>query len=300
MLNWNLIKLQIIELLDKHKRITGVAEQLELKQPTVSFHMKSMEKELGVQLFYTKAGKVHLTEAGQSLYHYAVKINALAQEAERVVKEYDERGSGQLKIGASYVPGTYLLPAVLSTFSKLYPKLSISLTVRTSPVIQDMLHNHELDIGVISAEPFQWAPLIGETLCEDELVMFFSPQHWLANMETVYPERLKDVPFILHGQESSTRSMTLKWAKNTGITLGMAMEMDSLEAIKQAVMTGDSVSFISKLAIAKEVQRGELTWRTIPQNPLKRYIYFTYNEDRIRSSLFDTFFDHLRESVRSL
>ncbi|NEW08391.1 LysR family transcriptional regulator [Paenibacillus sp. SYP-B3998] len=297
-MNWNLTKLQIIELLDKHKRITAVADHLDLKQPTVSFHMKSMEKDMGVQLFYAKAGKVHLTEAGQSLHHYAVKINALAQEAERVVKEFDERGSGLLKIGASYVPGTYVLPAILSQFSKRYPKISISLTVRTSPVIQDMLLNHEIDIGIMSSEPFQWAPLIGETLCEDELVIFFAPAHRLSRLETLYPDQLNDVPFILHGQESTTRSMTLKWAKSQGIELRPVMEMDSLEAIKQAVMAGDGVSFISKLAIAKEVQRGELTYRPIPLNPFKRYIYFTYNEDRLRSSFFDSFFDHLRDSVR--
>ncbi|TXK84859.1 LysR substrate-binding domain-containing protein [Paenibacillus sp. N3.4] len=299
-MNWNLVKLQIIELLDKHKRITSVAEQLGLKQPTVSFHMKSMEQDLGVGLFVSKAGKVHLTEAGQSLNHYAKKINALAQEAERVVKEFDERGSGHLKIGASYVPGTYMLPSILSAFSKRFPHISISLTVRTSPVIKEMLLNHEIDVGVMSAEPFQWAPLIGETLCEDELVFFFGPQHRLARRDTLYPELLKDIPFILHGQESSTRTMTLKWAKNLNVDIKPVMEMDSLEAIKQAVLTGDSVSVISKLAIAKEVQRGELTYRPIPQNPFKRYIYFTYNEDRIRSSFFDSFFEYLRDSVRTL
>ncbi|MZQ84518.1 LysR family transcriptional regulator [Paenibacillus sp. 5J-6] len=298
-MNWNLIKLQIVELLDKHKRITTVADQLGLKQPTVSFHMKSMEQELGVGLFYSKAGKVHLTEAGQSLNHYAKKINALAQEAERVVKEFDERGSGHLKIGASYVPGTYVLPSILSGFSKLYPQISISLTIRTSPVIQEMLLNHEIDIGIMSAEPFQWAPLIGETLCEDELVFFFNPKHRLARQANLHPEVLKDVPFILHGQESSTRTMTLKWAKSLGIELKPVMEMDSLEAIKQAVLTGDSVSIISKIAIAKEMQRDELVYREIPQNPFKRYIYFTYNEDRIRSSFFDSFFQYLRDSVQS-
>ncbi|GFZ77268.1 LysR family transcriptional regulator [Paenibacillus marchantiophytorum] len=298
-MNWNLIKLQIIELIDKHKRITTVADELGLKQPTVSFHMKNMEQELGVGLFYSKAGKVHLTDAGQSLNHYAKKINALAQEAERVVKEFDERGSGHLKIGASYVPGTYVLPSILSAFSKRYPHISISLTVRTSPIIQEMLLNHEIDIGVMSAEPFQWAPLIGETLCEDELVFFFSPDHRLARYETLYPEFLKDVPFILHGQESTTRTMTLKWAKNLGIELRPVMEMDSLEAIKQAVLTGDSVSVISKIAIAKEIEHKELVYHVIPHNPFKRYIYFTYNEDRIRSSFFGNFFDYLRDSVRT-
>ncbi|OAS15367.1 transcriptional regulator [Paenibacillus oryzisoli] len=298
-MNWHMLKFQVIELLDKHKRITSVAEHLGLKQPTVSFHMKSMEQEMGVQLFYSRGGKVHLTEAGQSLNHYAKKINALVQEAERVVKEFDERGSGHLKIGASSVPGTYVLPEMLSSFSKLYPQISVSLTVRPTPIIQDMLLNHEIDIGIMSAEPFQWSPLVGETLCEDELVFFFNPNHRFARQETLYPELLNEVPFILHGQESSTRTMTLNWAKSLGVKLKPVMEMDSLEAIKQAVLTGESVSVISKIAIAKELQRGELSCRSIPQNPFKRYIYFTYNADRIRSSFFDSFLACLHDSVRA-
>ncbi|RKN84028.1 hypothetical protein D7M11_15755 [Paenibacillus ginsengarvi] len=131
-------------------------------------------------------------------------------------------GSGSLAVGASYVPGTYVLPAVLSGFSQRYPHLSLTLTIRPAPVIQEMLLAHEIDIGVLSAEPFSWAPLIGETLCEDELVCIFSPQHRLASSELLYPEQLQGVPFILHGQASSTRSMTLKWAKDLGIALQRA------------------------------------------------------------------------------
>lgn len=300
-MNWNTVKLQIIQLLDKHKRITTVAERLDLKQPTVSFHMKNMEKELGMQLFYSRAGKVHLTEAGQALHHYAAKINALAQEAERVVREYDERGSGSLRIGASHVPGIYVLPAILNAFAKRNPSVSLSLTLHPSPVIHEMLLNHEIDVGVMmSAEPFQWAPLIGETLCEDELVCFFAPQHPLARTETPRPEQLQESAFILHGQASSTRSMTLKWTQSLGIELKPAMEMDSLEAIKQTVMTGDCVSFVSRFAIARELSRGELLCRRIPQNSFKRYISFAYNADRIRSSLFDEFFDHLRKGMKAL
>ncbi|WP_420818382.1 LysR substrate-binding domain-containing protein [Paenibacillus ginsengarvi] len=78
------------------------------------------------------------------------------------------------------------------------------------------------------------------------------------------------------------------------------MEMDSLEAIKKAVLSGESISFISRAAIMQEVERGELLSRPIPQNPYKRYMYVAFNEDRIRSTLFDRFRDYLREGVRML
>ena len=88
-MNINLIKFQILEELYKSKKITAVAQALNLKQPTITFHLKAMEKEFGIKLFENRYGKIFLTEAGEALYHYAAKINALTLEAARVIKEYD-------------------------------------------------------------------------------------------------------------------------------------------------------------------------------------------------------------------
>jgi len=292
-MNINSIKFQIIEELYKHKKITTVAEQLNLKQPTVTFHLKSLEQELGVKLFESRLGKIILTEAGDSFYHYAIKINALTQEAVRVVQEYD-LGRGTLKIGASYVPATYLLPNILAKFSKLNSKITISLTVKTAPTIVKMLENHEIDLGIISSESIDSNSIKSEPLCEDELVFFFSPDHLLAKYDTLSPDKLNNIPFILHGQESTTRSMTLNWFKSHNISLNAHMELDSLEAIKQIVLCGESISVISRLAIHHEIEEGKFLCRQIPQNSLKRFIYSAYNVDRRRSSLLDNFTEYLK------
>lgn len=90
----NLLKFQIVELLDKHRKVTAVAEVLGLKQPTVTYHMKSLEQEYGVKLFEPRMDKVILTEAGRALLHYAGKINSLAAEARRTAQEYGTPGRG--------------------------------------------------------------------------------------------------------------------------------------------------------------------------------------------------------------
>lgn len=230
----NLIKLQIVELIDKHHHMTSVAELLGIKQPTVTFHMKSLEEEMGVRLFESRSGKTFLTEAGQALLHYSVKINALTQEARRVVKEYDSLYRGTLHIGASYVPATYLLPTILNTFSQEFPGIRIVLSVKPSPVIREMLIRHQIDLGVISSEPFVGPALQAETLCEDDLVLICSPQHGLAQKDTLTPDHIAQIPFALHGNESSTRRLTNQWLAQHDIRLRSTVEMDSLEAIKQA------------------------------------------------------------------
>jgi DNA-binding transcriptional LysR family regulator len=293
----NLMKLKIVELLEQHKKITAVADALGLKQPTVTFHMKTLEQEFGVQLFEARSGKIYLTEAGRALYHYSIKINSLAHEAQRVVQEFDQLGRGSLKIGASYVPGTYILPRIISSFATIHPKINLTLIVKTAPVIKELLLNHEIDLGIISCEPFHLPPLTAEIFCEDELVLVFSPRHKLAEDPELDPGKLADLPFVLHSPDSSTRQMTMKWAQSNHIELNGQLELDSLEAIKQTVMLGEGISFVSRLAVSKEVERGELVCRPIPQNVYKRHIFCTYNLDRSQSALMDSFAQHLQQSV---
>lgn len=289
--NINLIKFQILEELNKHKKITAVAESLKLKQPTVTFHLKNLEREYGVKLFESRSGKIMLTEAGEALYHYASKINALAKEADRVVKEYDS-GKGTIKIGASYVPATYLLPSILSDYTLKNPMLSISLKVKTSPVILDMLEKHEIDIGIVSTEPFELKNILSYPILEDKMVVFFSSKHTLAKYDTLNMKLLKESSLIVHGEKSSTRNITLKWLENLGIELNTRMELDSLEAIKHVVLQGNHISIISKLAIQKEINEGLLTYRDIPSLEVltsKRSIFYAVNIDRQASSLLTNF-----------
>ncbi|WP_297428194.1 LysR family transcriptional regulator [Clostridium sp.] len=293
-MNINLIKFEILEELYKHKKVTAVAEALKLKQPTITFHLKAMEKDFGVKLFEAKSGKLILTEAGEALYHYASKINALTKESFRVVKE-----SESIKIGASYIPATYLLPHVLFNYTEKNPKLSISLKVNTSPLVLNMLQKHEIDIGVISCEPFELPNIISYPLLEEEMVIFFSTKHPLASEEYISPKLIEKNSFILHGEKSSTRSITLKWFENSGIKVNSKIELNSLESIKRIVLQGRHISLISKLAIQQEINDGNLTYREIPSlgNLLtKRNIYYVINKDRLNSSILTNFIESLTHS----
>lgn len=296
----NLMKLQIVELIDRHHHMTSVAEILGIKQPTVTFHMKSLEEELQVRLFESRSGKTFLTEAGQALLHYAVKINALAKESERVVREYDSLYRGTLHIGASYVPATYLLPAILNTFAREFPGIRISLSVKPSPVIRDMLARHQIDLGIISSEPFTGPSLQAESLCRDDLTLICSPDHPLTKTDSLQPEQIIRIPFALHGTESSTRQLTDQWLTQHGLHMRSPVELDSLEAIKQLVLLGDHISFMSRMAVQREQQEGLLHVLPIPGHRASRHIYSVHNRDRLPSVQIQRFQEVLREVGKQL
>ncbi|MDO3412225.1 LysR family transcriptional regulator [Saccharibacillus sp. CPCC 101409] len=295
--NMNLTKLRIVELLETHRKITTVAEILNLKQPTVTFHMKNMEKEFGVKLFEARMGKIILTDAGYALHHYAVKIGALAEEAQRAVLEFDTLRRGELKIGASYVPATYILPGMLHRFSGKYPGVHLSLAVKTAPVIRGMLERREIDLGIISTDSFQSPELHTEPICEDDLVLIFSPKHPLAKVEAPTAGQIAASYFVMHGTESSTRRLTERWLERSGRRLPSWLELDSLEAIKQTVMLGEHVSFVSRMAVQSEVERGLLNVYPVPEGSFKRHIYMAAHKQRYPSALLARFTEELPDWI---
>ncbi|GIO34647.1 LysR family transcriptional regulator [Paenibacillus albilobatus] len=299
MMNLNLLKLQIVELLEKHHKITTVADLLGLKQPTVTFHMKNLEREFGVKLFDARMGRIILTDAGYALLHYASKINALASEAQRVVNDFDTLKQGTLSIGASYVPATYILPAILDSFTKSFPGIRVTLSVKTAPSIMQMLHAHQIDIGVLSTDPFHKSPLKAQALCKDELVLICSPSHPFADAAEWTPELIAASSFVLHGKASNTRSITDQWLDRQGIRPFSSLELDSLEAIKQAVMLGEHISFVSRMAVQSEAAGGLLRMWPIPDLPVERQVYVMTNKDRylsVTSSRFIELLEQWRQS----
>lgn len=256
----NLLKLEIVVLIKKYKKLTIVAEKLGVKQPTITFHIKSLEEELGVSLFELRSGRYFLTEAGEALHHYACKIDALMKEARRVTQEFKDFHKGAITIGASYVPATYLLPEIIYQFQCEFPNIKITLMVKTAPEIRTMLQNHEIDLGVISAAPFDESLLKQTNVMPDTLVLAFSKEHHFSKKENVSLQDIEKERILLHRNPSTTRDLLTKWMLAHNITFQSEIELDSLETMKQILKYGNGVAFISKLAIEQEVQRNELRY----------------------------------------
>lgn len=281
----NLLKLEIVVLIKKYKKLTIVAEKLGVKQPTITFHIKSLEEELGVSLFELRSGRYFLTEAGEALHHYACKIDALMKEARRVTQEFKDFHKGAITIGASYVPATYLLPEIVYQFQCEFPNIKITLMVKTAPEIRMMLQNHEIDLGVISAAPFDESLLKQTNVMPDTLVLAFSKEHHFSKKENVSLQDIEKERILLHRNPSTTRDLLTKWMLAHNITFQSEIELDSLETMKQILKHGNGVAFISKLAIEQEVQRNELRYIPIPEFEFQRNIYTIHHEDRWNSKI---------------
>lgn len=287
----NFIKLEILVMISKYNKVTTTAQKLGIKQPTVTFHMKSLEKMFGITLFEVHGGYTVLTEPGQVLLHYANKILKLRDESERAVNEFNLLKRGTFKIGASYVPSTYLIPKVLKVMKKDYPKLQISVTSSPSSSIVQMVLDHELDAGIICSTGARNSDIVYKKIYQDELGFVFSPKSSLEECKDLKKEDLLGKTFVHHSDASSTKKLVERWIEKNKITFDSIIQLDSLEAIKNILISTDWISILSKKAVEKDLERGELVYRKLPEETIERDIYIIYNKERWISPVMEKFFE---------
>ncbi|MNO23556.1 HTH-type transcriptional activator CmpR [compost metagenome] len=260
----NIVKLQIVVLIEKYKKVTDVAAEMGLKQPTVSFHMKSLESELGTPLFQYRSGRVLLTEAGRTLYQFAARIVALTADAERSMKQYSTLTSGHLQLEAGYMPGTYLLPKIISQFIRKYPDLDISLTVQPEAEIRERLRSREIQLAVLHSTDGQDSSFATRALAPNEAVLVFAPGHPFGDIKDLSPEQLVLEPWIQHEPASFLRGIADEWAQLNGVRVWGHAVVNSPEAIKGMIREGGGVGLFSKAGIQAEAASGSLRYLPLP------------------------------------
>src|SRR6516165_10566169 len=180
----NLNHLAIFHAVAQAGGMTLGAERLDISQPAVSKQVQELERALGVHLFDRIGRRVHLSQAGEILADYARRLFGLVHEAEKAMAEVRAVGRGRLVIGASTTIGSYLLPGVLSEFSRRHDKIELLVEIENTEQVHHRLARHELDIGL--TEGFvEEEDLEAEVFYQDELVVIASPDHRLAKSARV-------------------------------------------------------------------------------------------------------------------
>lgn len=275
------------------RSLTEVAATLGLKQPTVTFHLQKLEQSAGISLFRKQAGRVRLTDAGEALLPYAAKISALLDEASQLMADYREQGRGRLKIGASYTPATYFLPAYLAEFQMQYPLALPTLTVKQAGDALALLESFEVDVAVVSLSEEPYPELNVIPLGEDPLTLAFAPFHPLVSGK-IGIEDLQGQPFLVHEGGSTSRRLSERWAADNGLSWQIRMELGAIETIKEAVKHGMGIGILPRRSARREELSGELVLRELPGKVSVRRICLVYRKEDIPVRQAAAFIDFMR------
>ncbi len=274
----NLHQLKIFHTVARTGSFSRAAAHLSISQPSVSIQVGELERQFGIELFEQFGKSVRLTEAGRILDDYAGRILTLIEETRRALDEVKGLRRGRLVLGATPTPGTYMLPALLGRFKEQYPHLEIVLRITGSREIQEMVSQHELDIGVVG-----WKVTLPDLetvqLATDELVLVVAPTHRFATRPFVEIADLSGEPFILRERGSGNREALDEALHRAGVHITPVLELAGAEMVKQAVAANLGISLLSQCAVELEVSSGRLRVLPIRGLRIEREISLIYHRD---------------------
>ncbi|SMP55405.1 LysR substrate-binding domain-containing protein [Anoxynatronum buryatiense] len=287
----NLVRLRVLTLIEEGCRLSEIADHLSMTQPAVSFHMKKLEEETGLELYHRVHQRVLLTDAGKGLAVYAQKMSALSDQTIRYVQQFKNLSRGQLTIGSSHVPAAYILPHLIGSFRNVHPDIYLQLKVKTSAVILSMLRENQVDLAFLMAQKIDDADLEGISILEDELMLILPPSHALVQKPVITVADLQKETLILHDTSSTTRILFDEWMKEHHLLLQGSLELGSAEALKEAVEAGLGISVLSSSAVKREVKARRLVTRPLPKPIKKHAICLVYLKHMPRSPAFNAFIE---------
>lgn len=259
--------------------LSRAAEDLSISQPGVTFHIKALERELGVSLFERVGKYLYLTDAGRTLATYVQRLSLLEEEALVAIQELKGLASGLLVVGASATIGIYLLPEVVGEFRNRHPGIRVSLRVGNKRHTIERLLRNEVDFGLV-AGPVVEESLIQEPYVDDELVVICSPVHRFAHEEIVYPGELRRETFLVREQGSGTQELVDERLGQLGIEPADTMQLGSTEAIKQAVAANLGISIASRYTVEAELGSGRLCIADVPAVRMSRRLLLLHHKDK--------------------
>ena len=239
--------------LGKAAKVHGIA------QPSVSSRIRNLERQLGVTLLERTTTGCIPTPEGIVVSGWADEILHAAHDLEAGLIALKAEQAGQLRIAASYTIAEYLLPAWLGRFARDHPKDAVSLDVENSTNVLAQLERGDADIGFIET-PMATPSMDELVVGRDQLVAVVPPGHpWAKPRKRVSMEELAETPLVMREKGSGTREALEQALIGEGHGAPVSvLELGSTSAVRSAVLSGNSPTVISRLAVASEIDSGQL------------------------------------------
>jgi DNA-binding transcriptional LysR family regulator len=293
-LPFTLDQLRILKAIAAEGSFKRAADSLYVSQPAVSLQVQNLERQLDVPLFDRGGRRAQLTEAGHLLLNYGDRILSLCQETCRAIEDLQNLQGGTLIVGASQTTGTYLLPRMLGLFRQRYPDVAVQLHVHSTRRTAWSVANGQIDLAIIGGEipPELQDSLEVTPYAEDELALILPVFHPLSRTGQIEKDDLYKLQFMALDSQSTIRKVIDQVLTRCGIEtrrLRIEMELNTIEAIKNAVQAGLGAAFVSISAIEKELQMGVLHRARVEGVVVNRTLSVIFNPNRYRSKAAEAF-----------
>jgi len=269
------------------------AEFLHISQPAVTRHIKELENKYNTLLFERKGNKIYLTLSGKKVYNSLKKIAQLYRDLEFEVGQMNKSVSGEFIIGASSTIAQYVIPKVIASFHKRYPKIRIRLMNGNSFEMEKLLLDNKVDMALVENQSSQ-SGIRYKSFLDDELIIVTGANSVYAKRKVIRKEDLLQFPLVLREQGSGTLEVITHNLMEQGIqfeNMNTLIHLGSTESIKNFLQDFDGLAIISEKAVATELYLRSLVRLNVSGFDIHRQfrIAFKQGYESRQVELFDNF-----------
>ncbi len=268
---WDTTRMRLLVEIDRQGSLSAAAVAIGIGQSSVSEHLRLLELAAGQRLVERNGRGSRLTDAGRVLAGRAAQALAALGAGEEELDALAGLQTGTIHLGASTAPGVYLLPDTLGCFRTDYPNVRVQVEIAASGEIIERLLAGRIQLAIIGAaragDRVELEPFV-----DDEIVGVAQPGLLPVRHGVVAPAALADVMLLAREQGSSTQALADTELRAAGISPAGVWELGSSEAVKRAARVGLGFAFLSRYAVAEEIERGELErFRLAGRPPVRRH-----------------------------
>jgi DNA-binding transcriptional LysR family regulator len=263
------------------------AENLHLTPPAVTMQIKELESQVGMPLFDRSGKKVSLTTTGEYMVVYARKILALLKDAEDASARLQRAEIGLLTVGMVST-AKYFMMRMLSDFRERHAGVDIRVCTGNREQLVKMLQNNEVDIAVMGQPPTELQTRT-EPFAAHPLVFVAASDHPLVQREQLTADDLRPYEFIVREQGSGTRVAMQKFFTDHRVEPRLQMQVNSNETLKQAVMAGLGLGFVSLHTIGSELDHGQIAILEVQSTPVFRVWNMVHTLSKVLSPAAEAF-----------
>ena len=267
-------QLNVFETVARLASFSRAAEELHLTQPAVSTQIKKLESHAGVALFEQLGKRIYLTAAGAELLHHCRLIIRQFADAEAAMTQFQGIAGGKLNV-AVISAGDYFFPRILVEFARRHEGVTLNLGVVNREELLAQLAENQTDLAVMVRPPRD-ADTLNEPFAPHPYMIVAARDHPLAHEPRIALSRLVREPFIVREQGSDTWQSMADGLGRHLARLNVAMQIKSTETIKQAVLAGMGVAFLSAHTVSRELREGSLVRLDVQGFPLILHWYLVH------------------------
>src|SRR6058998_731961 len=268
---WDTTRMRLLVEIDRQGSVSAAAAEIGIGQPSASQHLRLLEAAAGQRLVERTGRGSRLTEAGRLLAARAAQALSSLGAAEEELGALAGLQTGTIHLGSSTAPGVYLLPDTLGCFRREHPGITVEVEIAASDEILKRLVSGRVQLALVGAteadERVELSPFL-----EDEIVGVAKTGFAQLRNGAIAPAKLADFMLLTREPGSSSQRAIDKELQEIGIQPAGRWELGSSEAIKRAAREGLGLAFLSRYAVAEEVERGDLvSFRLARRRPLLRH-----------------------------